>query len=356
MVAVDVILFRRSSRLFPVSSSMMRALIISSSFSGALLFLIWLVSLDALINQVSVAAVIIARSSSSSPLRAVSAVLIPLLISFHGFKTRKFTFAATILCFISGVLLLSSGLQYFCCVLAFYVAKSALILYIWRRKLYLGGSNHPYPPLTCCRVIVKGLGPALISTCKLVLTHYNSTNSNCINCRIADVVFIAYVACCAGLGFSTELAAVRTAKPKLITTWRNVMPGVRGGVTLMSTIASAFGGGLIGMVFCAVVSLSPVLEPPIMGVNVFSCQCQIMLGMLAGMLGTCFGSLLGALLIYSGHDPVTNKVVSHANGGLIEHVTGIDLLNDSQVACLASSLTGASFAAVAWFKFSYSFN
>ncbi len=334
---------------------MKRALVISSTISGAVLFLIWLVSLDVLINQVSVAAFIIARSSSYSPLQAVSTLLLPLLISFHGFKTRKFTFAATILCFVSGVLLLSSGLQYFCCVLAFYVTKSALILYIWRRKLYLGGSNHPYPPLTCCRVLVKGLVPALISTCKLVLTHYNSTNANCINCRIADAVFIAYVACCAGLGFSTELAAVRTAKPKLITTWRNVMPGVRGGVTLMSTIASAFGGGLIGLVFCAVASLSPVLELPIMEAYLaYSCKCQIMLGMLAGMLGSCFGSLLGASLIYSGHDPVTNKVVSHANGGSIEHVTGIDLLNDSQVSFLASSLTGASFAAVAWFKFSYS--
>jgi uncharacterized membrane protein len=143
---------------------------------------------------------------------------------------------------------------------------------------------------------------------------------------------------------------VRTAKPKLITTWRSVMPGVRGGVTPVSIVASAIGGGLIGMVFWSVFNVFPVLELPI--IELPNPKCLIILGMLAGMLGSCFGSLLGATLIYSGLDPVTSKVVSHANGGSIEHVTGIDLLNDAQVALLAASLTSASFVAVAWLKFS----
>lgn len=334
---------------------MKRALVIATICLGAAAFLIWLVSLDVLFNQLSAVAVIIARSSPT-PLQVLSACLPSALISFHGFKTRKFTFAATLLSFVSGVLLLSSGLKYFCSVLAFYVAKSSLILYIWRRKLYSGGSHqahHPYPPLDVWRILVKGFAPALISTFKLVLIRYNSSSVTCTDCRIADVAFLSYVACCAGHGFSTELAAVRFAKPKLITTWRNVMPGVRGGVTILSTIASAVGGGFIGVVFFFVLTVLPGHEQPILD-NSNCYQYYIVLGMLAGMLGSCFGSLLGATLKYSGIDPVTNKVVSHANGGSIEHVTGIDLLDDTQIALVASSLTSASFAAVAWLKFSYS--
>jgi hypothetical protein len=85
-------------------------------------------------------------------------------------------------------------------------------------------------------------------------------------------------------------------------------------------------------------------------------RCCVIAGMLAGMLGSCFGSLLGATLMYSAFDTVTNKVVSHANSVSIEHVTGIDILNPTQISFLASGLTSASFAAVAWLKFSYSLN
>ena len=326
---------------------MKRAFFLCAVFTCAIVLLVWLLAPRSLIAHFSAA---IISGSSYSPSHALSVCFPPTLISLHGFKTRKFTLAAMTLALVSGVMLLGSGLHYFCTVLTFYVAKSALILYIWRRKLYLGGSCHPYPPLDFWRVAVKGLSPALICTSKLLLTRSYPSSSSCMNCRIADVAFLSYVACCAGHGFSTELASVRFAKPRLITTWRSVMPGVSGGITLMSTLASAFGGGLIGMAFCAP-ALSPLHEP-----LPYAPSCCIIMGMLAGMLGSCFGSLLGATLMYSGIDTVTTKVVSHANSESIEHVTGIDILNPTQISFLASGLTSASFAAVAWLKFSYSFN
>ncbi len=314
------------------------------------MLLVWLVSPRSLTSHFSAA---IIAGASHSPSQTLSVSLPPALISFHGFKTRKFTLAAAILSFVSGVMLLGAGIHYFCSVLTFYVTKTAVILYIWRHKLHLGGSSHPYPPLDFWRVAVKGLSPALICTSKLFFARSYPLNSNCIDCRIADAAFLSFVACCAGHGFSTELASVRFAKPRLITTWRSVMPGVSGGITLMSTLASAFGGGLIGMAFCAMPALSPMHEP-----LPYAPSCCIIMGMLAGMLGSCFGSLLGATLMYSGFDTVTNKVVCHANSDScesIEHVTGIDILNPTQISFLASGLTSASFAAVAWFKFSYSF-
>jgi uncharacterized membrane protein len=326
---------------------MKRAFFMYALFSCAIVLLVWLVSPRSLTSHFSAA---IIAGASHSPLHAFSVCLLPALISLHGFKARKFTLGAAILSFVSGVMLFGAGIEYFLSVLAFYVAKSAVILYIWRHKLYLGGSSHPYPPLDFWRVAVKGLSPALICTSKLFFARSNPSHSSCVDCRIADAAFLSYVACCAGHGFSTELASVRFAKPRLITTWRSVMPGVSGGITLMSTLASAFGGGLIGMAFCAP-ALSPLHEP-----LPYAPSCCIIMGMLAGMLGSCFGSLLGATLMYSGIDTVTTKVVSHANSESIEHVTGIDILNPTQISFLASGLTSASFAAVAWLKFSYSFN
>jgi uncharacterized membrane protein len=330
---------------------MKSVVVLSALFSTAFFAMLWLTSIDAWYNRVAATVAIISDSSSAS-IQAISVCLPSALISFHGFKTRKFTFAAAVLSFICGVLLLSSGLQYFGAVLTFYVLKSSLIIFIWRRKLFLGGSNHPYPPLDFCRILVKGLGPALIATCKAVLIHDNFANSNCVNCRIADVAFLSYVACCAGHGFSTELASVRFAKPRLITTWRSVMPGVSGGITTLGTIASALGGGFIGIAFCAFLSLSAAHELPTMDAS--ACyKYHLILGMLAGLLGSCFSCLLGATLMYSGVDPVSNKVVSHANGASIEHITGIDILNASQMAFVACSLTSTSFAVVAWLKFAH---
>lgn len=334
---------------------MKSAVVLSALLSSAFIFMIWLTSIDAWFNRITAAAAIVSDTSSlySASTQAISVSLPSALISFHGFKTHKFTPGAAVLSFICGVLLLSSGFQYFGAVLTFYVLKSSLILYIWRRKLYLGGSTHPYPPLDVCRILVKGLGPALISTCKLLLSYEQSANSNGINCKIADVAFLSYVACCIGHGFSTELASVRFAKPKLITTWRSVMPGVSGGVTPLGTVASAVGGGLIGVAFCAFSSLSAARELPPIEASACCYKYHLILGMLAGLLGSCFSCLLGATLMYSGFDSVSNKVVSHANGASIEHITGIDLLNASQMALIACSLTSTSFAVVAWFKFTH---
>ena len=337
---------------------MKHAFVTAASVSTALCF-IWLVSVEAFVRHVSTAAAIII-DVSSAPTQAVPVYFPSALISFHGFKSRKFTLAGSCLSFVSGVLLLSSGLQYFCAVFAFYVVNSAMIVYIWRHKHYMGGyvggSNHPYPPLGIFRVAVKGFLPALLCTCKSVLARNHLMGPNCINCRIADVAFLSYVACCTGYGFSNELSSLRFAKPRLITTWRSVMPGVSGGVTLMGTAASAFGGGIIGLVFCVSFMLSPVRELPTEAFAGYKWHIYLGMGVLAGLLGTCFGSLLGATLQYSGFDTVTNKVVSHANGSSIEHVTGIDLLDTSQIILVASTLTCAAFAAVAWLKLSYVLN
>ena len=335
----------------------MKRALASAVSLGTAVFVIWLVSLELFLSHVATVAAIVA-DVSSNPALAAPVYLPSALISFHAFKYRKFTLAGSCLSFVSGVLLLSSGLQYFCAVLAFYVAKSALILYIWRHKhcTTLGGSNHPYPPLCIFKVAVKGFIPALLCTFKSVLARNHPMGPNCIGCKIADVAFLSYVACCTGHSFSTELSSLRFAKPRLITTWRSVMPGVSGGVTLMGTVASAVGGGLIGLVFCAGLMLSPVRELPAEAFSSFKCHMLLGMGILAGMLGTCFGSLLGATLQYSGFDPVTNKVVSEPNGASIEHVTGIDVMDPSQIVLVASSLTSAAFSAVAWLKFSSSLN
>jgi uncharacterized membrane protein len=134
------------------------------------------------------------------------------------------------------------------------------------------------------------------------------------------------------------------------------MPGVSGGVTPLGIIASALGGGIIGIVFCLISMLSHVREWPSTEAASNCFKCHLISGMLAGLLGSCFSSLLGALLMYSGFDPVTNQVVSHPNSASTEHITGIDLLNSTQMAFVACSLTSASFATVAWFKFAYFLN
>jgi uncharacterized membrane protein len=311
-----------------------------SFFACATLFLIWLVSLEKLFDL----AIVIFIDLSSRPLQTVTGCLPPFLASLHAYKTRRFTCGAAVISFIAGVLLLNAGLQYFCSVLAFYMAKSALIFFLWQRKLYL---DHHYPPLDVSRILVEGLSPALLCTWKSVLAYHGSMDAKCI--RIADVAFLSYVACCTGHGFSSELSSIRSAKPRLVTSWRIVVPGIHGAVTLLGIASSAVGGGFVGLAFSIALSLSPEHDLPIFASNCF--KYFSVLGMLAGLLGSLFGSLLGATLQFSGIDIATNKVV-HANGCMTEHIAGIDLVNSTQCFFLASSLTSAAFASVAWLKFS----
>lgn len=111
-------------------------------------------------------------------------------------------------------------------------------------------------------------------------------------------VWLAFAAALAAVNadtWATELGVLNPHPPRMITNFRKVVEkGTSGGISLVGTLASLAGSGLIGLL-AALVYPSP--EAPTIGLLVT----------LAGFLGSLFDSFLGATIQAIYHCPTCNK-------------------------------------------------
>lgn len=139
---------------------------------------------------------------------------------------------------------------------------------------------------------------------------------------------LAYVACCAGDTFSSELGALSEETPRLVTTGRPVRPGTNGGVTLLGLAGAALGGLVVGVAFwgagaaaagaAAVASSSgeSLLSraalsrlAPAAAAAARASWPLIPFAVVAGFLGSLLDSVLGATLQFSGYDRKQQRMV-----------------------------------------------
>lgn len=173
---------------------------------------------------------------------------------------------------------------------------------------------------------------------------------------------ICSIASALGDTLSSELGPVWAEydQPLLITTLKPVPKGTNGGVTIAGLIAATLGGATIGV--ASFVSQLLFASDPI-GTHHYSPQWPIILYCAwAGLFGSIIDSFLGATLQYSGYDHFQNKLVAHPPSSLrddfgsvqvtrssnyVEHITGIDLLDNHTVNLVSVTLTGVLVACLA---------
>ncbi|CAF1316579.1 unnamed protein product, partial [Didymodactylos carnosus] len=156
---------------------------------------------------------------------------------------------------------------------------------------------------------------------------------------IYSIGLLFSIACCCGDTLASELGTVlcRT-NPRLITNlFRRVPAGTNGGISLEGTLASIFGGFIVGLsfylgnlVFCDMRQYADHIEPqwPIIPL------CAVF-----GLLGSMIDSLLGATLQYSGYDNERKCSVLRPGGANVQKISGRNILSNNQVNIIASFLT-----------------
>jgi uncharacterized protein (TIGR00297 family) len=129
-------------------------------------------------------------------------------------------------------------------------------------------------------VLATGGVPAL-----LALMHWFSATTH-----MWQPFYLAFLACCSGDTFASELGVLARQTPRLITTWQRVPAGRDGGITLAGTCWSIAGGALVGAAACA--GWPTVLQ-----------------GAVFGGIGSVFDSVLGAVLQAPGcYPPAQHKM------------------------------------------------
>jgi len=157
---------------------------------------------------------------------------------------------------------------------------------------------------------------------------------------VCVVAFVAGYACMAADTWASEVGILSTIPPRHILTLRPCLPGTNGGVSMLGFLASAFGGGVVGLCFAIPSLIDFSLNRPYWRISdvSYSQFLWIPIGVFAGLVGSLIDSILGALFQFSGFDERTKTVVNEP-GKQVKHISGWNILSNNQVNVTALVMT-----------------
>ena len=174
------------------------------------------------------------------------------------------------------------------------------------------------------------------------------------SCRPDPILFAAFVGTMAAVNadtWATELGVLSPTPPRLLTTGQRVSVGTSGGVTALGTIA-AFGGGLLIGLAALVLGQAEAIwgSGPLNGHFLW----LVPIGILGGLSGSTFDSLLGATaqgIYYCSQCQKETESKVHRCGQPARHLRGWRWLNNDWVN-FSSSLVGSLMAGfLGWLVF-----
>jgi uncharacterized protein (TIGR00297 family) len=168
------------------------------------------------------------------------------------------------------------------------------------------------------------------------------------------VLFAAFVGAMAAVNadtWATELGVLSPTLPRLLTTGQRVPAGTSGGVTFLGTMAALGGGLLIGLAALVLGRVEAMWgNGPLPGGYLW----LVPIGLLAGLAGSTFDSLLGATVQGTYYCPRCQKETEarmHRCGQPTRHLRGWRWLNNDLVN-FASSIVGSLMAGfLGWLVF-----
>ncbi|XP_074595145.1 transmembrane protein 19 [Brevipalpus obovatus] len=274
---------------------------------------------------------------SPSPLRWFVSFIVPIIMIIHGYTKKHLDITGVVAAFIVGFFLTLSNYCFMTCMLAFFLTSSRATKYMGHLKRKVEADYEKSSRRNWLQVVCNGgiaLQFALFYILERGIAEETPINfKQDYHASWFAMAVMGSIACCNGDTWASELGIVLSkSDPVLITTLHKVPKGTNGGVTIMGLILSATGGLVIGFVYYTtlllcinrgVLAISPDQWP------------VIVIGLLAGLIGSIIDSLLGATLQYSGLDMRSRTVVENS-GEHVRWISGVRLLDNHSVNLLSS--------------------
>jgi uncharacterized protein (TIGR00297 family) len=167
-------------------------------------------------------------------------------------------------------------------------------------------------------------------------------------CQPHPILFAAFVGAMAAVNadtWATELGVLSPTPPRLLTSGQRVAVGTSGGVTTLGTLAASAGGLFIGLMALILGGGEAIWgSGPLNGGHLW----LVPIGILGGLAGSTFDSLLGATVQGIYYCPRCQKETEariHHRGQTTRHLRGWCWLNNDWVN-FASSIVGSVMAGV----------
>ncbi|KXN85181.1 Transmembrane protein 19 [Leucoagaricus sp. SymC.cos] len=290
-------------------------------------------------------------------------LILALFLSLHGFQKKSLSPGGALTAFLVGYGSLSGGLWAFGnTLIGFYLIGSRATKYGKQRKAKLEDGYHEAGYRTGWQVLCNsaaGIAAAAVwngmfvpnSVHAWILERvglgvgtgivYGETVWCPLDKQIAEgwsraLVFAAvgHYGCCLGDTLASELGILSRGRPRLVTTFQPVPPGTNGGMSVGGTLASVFGGVLVGVL----TGLTLVSENARCRDDWSSVLLSTLLwGAFSGFFGSLIDSLMGATLQQTRYSEAKKVILQDESKaeGPVKVISGFNILTNNQ-ACPVS--------------------
>ena len=268
-------------------------------------------------------------------------VALSALIAWAGYRGRSLSPSGVVGAIIVGALTFGlGGWTWGLLLIAFFISSSFLSHY---RKDDKRGLAEKF-----AKTSQRDLGQALANGgwgAILAIAHF---------CQPDPILFAAFVGALAAVNadtWATELGVLSPTPPRLTTTGQRVPVGASGGVTALGTIAALGGGLLIGLMALVLGQVEAIWgSGPLNGHYLW----LVPIGILGGLAGSTFDSLLGATvqgIYYCSQCQKETEARMHRCGQPAQHLRGWRWLSNDLVN-FSSSIVGSLMAGLlGWIVF-----
>jgi uncharacterized protein (TIGR00297 family) len=268
-------------------------------------------------------------------------VTLSALIAWAGYRGRSLSRSGVVGAILVGTLTFGlGGWTWGLLLIAFFVSSSLLSHYRKADKRKLAEKFAKTSQRDLGQALANGGWGAILA----IAYFYRST----------PILFATFVGAMAAVNadtWATELGVLSPTPPRLITTGQRVPVGTSGGVTVLGAIAAFAGGLLIGLVALVLSQVGAIWGS---GALDGGYLWLVPIGILAGLTGSTFDSLLGATMQGIYYCPQCQKETearTHRCGQLTRHLRGWRWLNND-VVNFASSILGSLIAGLfGWLVF-----